>query len=110
MPAVALRDVLGKLEATDPRYATEVVERVLAEAQATGASDVHFQPGADALELRWRLDGVLHSIASPTLATDFASRVLPGQVFTERISAPGVGWPSAIPWDATRKMNTANRT
>ena len=45
MPAVGLRDVLGKLEATDPRYATEAVERVLAEAQATGASDVHFQPG-----------------------------------------------------------------
>ncbi len=29
----------------------------------TGASDVHFQPGADALELRWRLDGVLHPVA-----------------------------------------------
>ena len=63
MPAVGLRDVLGRLEVTDPRYATEVVERVLAEAQATGASDIHFQPGADALELRWRLDGVLHPIA-----------------------------------------------
>ena len=33
MPAVGLRDVLGKLEATDPRYATEVVDRVLAEAK-----------------------------------------------------------------------------
>ena len=44
MPAVALRDELGRLDAGDPRYATEVVERVLAEARTNGASDVHFQP------------------------------------------------------------------
>ena len=28
-----------------------------------GASDVHFQPGADGLELRWRIDGVLQPVA-----------------------------------------------
>ena len=31
--------------------------------QAAGASDVHFQPGGDGLELRWRIDGVLHPVA-----------------------------------------------
>ena len=32
-------------------------------AQAAGASDVHFQPGGDGLELRWRIDGVLQRVA-----------------------------------------------
>src|SRR4051794_38555706 len=40
-------------------YATEVVDLILAEARTLGASDVHLQPTADGLEIRWRLDGVL---------------------------------------------------
>jgi type II secretory ATPase GspE/PulE/Tfp pilus assembly ATPase PilB-like protein len=51
------------MDAANPRYATEVVECVLAGAQASGASDVHFQPCADGLELRWRIDGVLQDVA-----------------------------------------------
>jgi len=35
---------------------------VLAGAQESGASDVHFQPCADGLELRWRIDGVLQTV------------------------------------------------
>ena len=59
MPNASLRDALAQLDPASPRYATDVVERVLAEAQKAGASDVHFQPGGDGLELRWRIDGVL---------------------------------------------------
>ena len=36
------------------------VERLLAAAAAAQASDVHLQPTADALQVRWRIDGVLH--------------------------------------------------
>jgi general secretion pathway protein E len=54
---------MGRLDATSPRYATDVVELALTEAQAAGASDIHFQPGADGVEVRWRIDGVLQPVA-----------------------------------------------
>lgn len=46
----------------DPRLATDFVERMLRIADEAQASDVHIEPTADALELRWRLDGVLQSL------------------------------------------------
>jgi type II secretory ATPase GspE/PulE/Tfp pilus assembly ATPase PilB-like protein len=109
MPTVALRDVLGKLEATDPRYATEVVERVLAEAQATGASDVHFQPGADALELRWRLDGVLHPIALlPTkVAPNIVARLkVLAELLTYRTDVPQEGRIRGVPGEVEMRLST----
>jgi type II secretory ATPase GspE/PulE/Tfp pilus assembly ATPase PilB-like protein len=36
------------------------VELILAEARAAGASDIHLQPTAEGLSMRWRIDGVLH--------------------------------------------------
>jgi general secretion pathway protein E len=58
-----LSEAIGRLDATSPRYATDVVELALTEAQAAGASDIHFQPGADGVEVRWRIDGVLQPVA-----------------------------------------------
>ena len=58
-----LSEAMGRLDATSPRYATDVVELALTEAQAAGASDIHFQPGADGVEVRWRIDGVLQPVA-----------------------------------------------
>ena len=43
----------------DPQYAAQVVDTMLAEACAAGASDLHLQPGQDGLELKYRIDGVL---------------------------------------------------
>ena len=63
MPANRLPEDLGLLDPANPRYATEVVERALAAAQEAGASDIHFLPGADGLQLTWRLDGVLQPVA-----------------------------------------------
>ena len=62
MPAGRLTDALAQIDSTSSLYATHVVEQVLAEAQAAGASDVHFQPAAEGMELRWRVDGVLQPI------------------------------------------------
>jgi type II secretory ATPase GspE/PulE/Tfp pilus assembly ATPase PilB-like protein len=53
---------LARLDAQSPLYATELVDALLAAAIAAGASDVHLHPTADGLSIRWRLDGVLHSI------------------------------------------------
>jgi type II secretory ATPase GspE/PulE/Tfp pilus assembly ATPase PilB-like protein len=46
--------------AGDSQFATQFVSRLLRLARDAGASDVHLDPTAAALELRWRLDGVLH--------------------------------------------------
>ena len=69
-----LTEALGRLDPADPRYATEAVERILAAARGLGASDVHFQPGADGLELTWRIDGVLQPVA--TLPAQVAPNVV----------------------------------
>ena len=52
-------DHVGALQPGKPTYATEVVDLILAEARALGASDVHLLPTEAGLELRWRIDGVL---------------------------------------------------
>lgn len=39
-----------------------LVETVLTEARTAGASDIHLVPTADALEMKWRLDGVLQRV------------------------------------------------
>ena len=59
MPGGNLAQDLGRLDPAGPRYATDVVEQVLAQARAAEASDVHLHPGADGLEVCWRIDGVL---------------------------------------------------
>src|ERR1700733_4186382 len=58
-----LSEAMGMLDGTSSRYATDVVELALTEAQAAGASDIDFQPGADGVEVRWRIDGVLQPVA-----------------------------------------------
>jgi type II secretory ATPase GspE/PulE/Tfp pilus assembly ATPase PilB-like protein len=47
---------------SDPQYASQIVETMLSEASAAGASDVHLQPGHGGLELKYRIDGVLAPI------------------------------------------------
>jgi type II secretory ATPase GspE/PulE/Tfp pilus assembly ATPase PilB-like protein len=66
MPSLADR-VAARLPADrwgDPRSVAAFVEAVLNEAQAAGASDVHFRPAADDLAMDWRIDGVLQHVAT----------------------------------------------
>src|SRR3989304_2026012 len=46
----------------DAQFATEFVNRLLRLARDARASDVHLDPASDALDVRWRLDGVLHPL------------------------------------------------
>ncbi len=69
-----LAQAIGALDPASPRYATEVVDQVLALSRAARASDVHFQPGAEGLELRFRVDGILHHAA--TLPAKLAPNVV----------------------------------
>ncbi|MEX2176266.1 MAG: ATPase, T2SS/T4P/T4SS family [Pirellulaceae bacterium] len=53
---------LARLDPAGYDYATLFVERVFTAAQKARASDVHLQPTAAGLSVRWRIDGVLQTV------------------------------------------------
>ena len=53
------REALLGLDADTSAYAGQFVDILLEAARGVGASDVHLQPVADELDIRWRKDGVL---------------------------------------------------
>lgn len=55
---------LLRLAPRDPLYATQFVEQLLTAALERRVSDVHLTPQPSALEVRWRVDGVLESLGS----------------------------------------------
>ena len=59
MLADDLSEALKKYDPADPRYATEVVDRVLSAARAQRRQRRALPAGAPGLELTWRIDGVL---------------------------------------------------
>lgn len=61
---VPLADALRALDPSASRYAPTVVDALLAAATAAGASDVHVLPIEDGLDVRWRVDGVLHHVVT----------------------------------------------
>jgi type II secretory ATPase GspE/PulE/Tfp pilus assembly ATPase PilB-like protein len=54
--------VIERLSTQDAQFATEIVNQLFRLAREARASDVHLDPTADALEIRWRLDGVLQPL------------------------------------------------
>lgn len=69
-----LRRDLASLNTRDPQFATLVVDRLLAAARESQASDLHLLPTAEALDVRWRVDGVLEPLAA--LAMQLAPNVI----------------------------------
>ena len=59
------------------RSAVRLVERIIARGAAEGASDIHFEPAADHLRVRIRVDGMFRNIAQllPTHAPSVIARV-----------------------------------
>lgn len=58
--------------------AAEIIDAMLAEAVRLGASDLHFEVFADDVDLRYRIDGILHEMfthASPANAPEVVSRI-----------------------------------
>lgn len=89
-----LQDSLSKLDATQTAYATTFVDRLLDAAQEVNASDVHLQPIATGLEVRWRLDGVLQEVGTfPSgEAADVVSRLkVLAELLTYRTDVPQEG-------------------
>ncbi len=55
-------DLLASSDFEDPKYVTRLVESLLTGAGQAGASDLHFQPTGQGLQLKWRVDGVLQPV------------------------------------------------
>jgi type II secretory ATPase GspE/PulE/Tfp pilus assembly ATPase PilB-like protein len=69
--------LVARAASRDPQFATDFVSTVLRAARDAGASDVHIDPTADALQVRWRLDGVLQPLVqvSRDVAPNIAARL-----------------------------------
>jgi len=66
--------LISSLPIDDPQYATRIVEGLLQAAIEAGASDLHFQPTEEGLQLKWRIDGVLQPLG--LLAKQVAGNVV----------------------------------
>jgi type II secretory ATPase GspE/PulE/Tfp pilus assembly ATPase PilB-like protein len=109
MPAEPLGEALNRLDPGDLRYATDAVERILAEAQRARASDVHFQPGADGLEIRWRIDGVLQPVGllPAKLAPNIVARLkVLAELLTYRTDVPQEGRIRSVPGEVEMRLST----
>jgi type II secretory ATPase GspE/PulE/Tfp pilus assembly ATPase PilB-like protein len=109
MPSDHLTETLAPLDPAGPRYATDVVDRVLAEAQKAGASDVHWQAGADGLEVRWRIDGVLQPVAMvpAKVAPNVVARLkVMAELLTYRTDVPQEGRIRGTPGEVEMRLST----
>lgn len=95
VPSIAgLPRQLAQLDAAQPAYATRFVELLLQAAAAASASDVHLQPTAAGLKIRWRLDGVLQLVGEfpRGSATDVVTRLkVLAELLTYRQDIPQEG-------------------
>lgn len=84
----------AKLPTNTPKTAVEIADAALTAAQAASASDVHFVPVENGLEMMWRIDGVLHPIERlpKELASNVVSRLkVMAELLTYRTDTPQEG-------------------
>jgi general secretion pathway protein E len=76
-PSGLLAAELSELDPAAPEYASYCVDGLLAAARSAGATDVHLQPGPASLDVKFRIDGVLASVASvpAALAANVVARL-----------------------------------
>jgi len=85
---------LPRIDPSDPQAAPQLVTAILKSARAARATDVHLVPGADEIEMRWRIDGVLQKIAGfpAVLAPRIVARLkVLSQLLTYRTDIPQEG-------------------
>lgn len=98
MSADCRDDLQGRLNALDaaggPERVCRLVDALLTEAARRSASDVHFEPTHRAVEVRFRLDGVLHAVARlpHELAPNLVARLkVLAELLTYRLDVPQEG-------------------
>ena len=110
MTTPPLQQQLDALDPAKPDRAVRAVDLVLAEADQRAASDVHFEPTAQHLEVRFRVDGVLRTAA--TLPRDSAPNVVArlkvlADLLTYRLDVPQEGSIRGAAGDAAdRRVST----
>ena len=100
---------LKKLDPKQPQYVTDLVDLLLAEARASGASDLHLNPAPDVLDIRWRLDGVLHDVVRlpASLAPNLVARLkVLADLLTYRNDVPQEGRIRATPGELETRVST----
>jgi type II secretory ATPase GspE/PulE/Tfp pilus assembly ATPase PilB-like protein len=100
----------GQKEADKPPVqVAELVDRLLAEARAAEASDVHLVPTADSLEIRWRVDGVLQPAGQvpSAIAQNVVARLkVLADLLTYRTDVPQEGRIRGEPGDVEMRVST----
>src|SRR5437870_9695588 len=97
MPVRAASEIqhqIDALDATRPERISQLVDLILADAVRRSASDVHFEPTYRVVEVRYRLDGVLHPVASLNreLAPNVVARLkVMAELLTYRLDIPQEG-------------------
>src|SRR5689334_10623981 len=100
---------LAALDPASPRHVVELVDLLLAEARAIGASDVHLTPTAEGLDVRWRIDGVLQPAAPlpPALMPNVAARLkVLADLLTDRTDVPQEGRIRGAPGEVEMRVST----
>lgn len=107
--AESIRQTLQTLDADSESYAVDFVDRLLEAAVHVGVSDLHFQPIAATLEIRWRLDGVLQHVGAFPVgqATDVVARLkVLARLLTYRIEVPQEGRLTIDDQDVEMRLST----
>jgi type II secretory ATPase GspE/PulE/Tfp pilus assembly ATPase PilB-like protein len=97
MTVTVRTDLQAQLDALDlagPERASRLVDRILTDAVGRAASDVHLEPTPRAVEVRYRLDGVLQTVASlgRELAPNVVARLkVLAELLTYRLDIPQEG-------------------
>lgn len=92
--AASLQSRLNALESAGSDRVVRAVDVVLAEADRLAASDVHFEPTSRALEIRFRIDGVLRTVATfpRELTPNVVARLkVMSELLTYRLDIPQEG-------------------
>ncbi|CAN5915024.1 type II secretion system ATPase GspE [soil metagenome] len=103
------RHLTASLDPADPEYATQVVDLLLAEARAASVSDIHLQPSAEGLEIRWRIDGVLQAIGTlpKSVAPNVVARLkVLAELLTYQTDRPQEGRLRAEPGAVETRVST----
>jgi general secretion pathway protein E len=89
-----LQAQLDALDATGPERTSRLVDQILRDALRRSASDIHLEPTSRAVEVRYRLDGVLQRVASlgRELAPNIVARLkVLAELLTYRLDVPQEG-------------------
>lgn len=103
------REMIRAEDASAPGFATKVVESLQDSARVAGASDVHLTPTPAGLDVRWRVDGVLHPVVviPARVGPNVVSRLkVLSELLTYRTDVPQEGRIRGRPGDPDVRVST----